>query len=77
METNIGMSECDKNVDNFYGRNFESPAAPAERLSTVSSPFLSIIALNIKSHLRQQKNRFHCLKSICDHIKNSNNESLI
>jgi hypothetical protein len=40
MEINIGISECDKNVDNYYGRNFGSHAAPAERLSTVSSPFM-------------------------------------
>ena len=43
MELNIGMSEWNKNVDNYNGRNFESHAAPAERLSTVSSPFLSYI----------------------------------
>ena len=29
-----------KNVDNYNGRNFKSHAAPAERLSTVSSPFM-------------------------------------
>ena len=40
MELNIGMSEWNKNVDNYNGRNFESHAAPAERLSTVSSPFM-------------------------------------
>ena len=40
MEINIGMSECNKNVDNNNGINFESHAAPAERLSTVSSPFM-------------------------------------
>ena len=40
MEINIGMSECDKNVDNYNSRNFESTTAPAERLSTVSSPFM-------------------------------------
>ena len=43
MEINIGNSECDKSVDNYYDRNFGSHTAPAERLSTVSSPFLSII----------------------------------
>ena len=49
MEINIGMSECHKNVDNYYGSNitvpilrFGSLAAPAERLSTVSSSFLSL-----------------------------------
>ena len=36
------MSECKKNVDNYNGRNFKSHAAPAERLSTVSSPFMVI-----------------------------------
>ena len=42
MEINIGNSECDKSVDNYYDRNFGSHTAPAERLSTVSSPFLSV-----------------------------------
>ena len=40
MEIDIGISECDKNVDNYYGRNIVSHTAPAERLSTVSSPFM-------------------------------------
>ena len=52
MEINIGMSECDKNVDNFYGRNFESPTAPAERLSTVSSPFM-VLKIRNKIFLNQ------------------------
>ena len=43
MEINIGISECDKNVDNYYGRNIGSHTAPAERLSTVSSLFMVII----------------------------------
>jgi hypothetical protein len=42
MEINIGISECDKNVDNYYRRNIESNTAPAERLSTVSSPFMVV-----------------------------------
>ena len=40
MEIDIGISECDKNVDNYYGRNIGSHTAPAEMLSTVSSPFM-------------------------------------
>ena len=40
MEINIGISECDKNVDNYYSRNIGCHTAPAERLSTVSSPFM-------------------------------------
>ena len=51
MEINIGMSECKtNNVDNYNGRNFKSHVAPAERLSTVSSPFMviSITALHIE-----------------------------
>ena len=40
MEINIGISECDKNVDNYYSRNIGSHTAPAERFSTVSSPFM-------------------------------------
>ena len=36
----MGVSECKKNVDDYNGRNFKSHAAPAERLSTVSSPFM-------------------------------------
>ena len=40
MEINIGISECEKNVDNYYGRNIGSHTAPAERLFTVSSPFM-------------------------------------
>ena len=42
MDINVGNSECDKSVDNYYDRNFGSHTAPAERLSTVSSPFLSV-----------------------------------
>ena len=49
MEINIGMSECNKNVNNYNGRNFESHAAPAERLSTVSSPFMVIIIVALKT----------------------------
>ena len=33
MEINIGISECDKNVDNYYGRNIGSHTTPAERLA--------------------------------------------
>ena len=40
MEINIGISECDKNVDNYYSRNIGSDTALAKRLSTVSSPFM-------------------------------------
>ena len=40
MEINIGISEFDENVDNYYGRNIGSHTALAERLSTVSSPFM-------------------------------------
>ena len=40
MEINIGISECNKNVDNYYGRNIGSHTAPAERLSTVSNPLM-------------------------------------
>ena len=41
LEINIGMSECKtNNVDNYNGRNFKSHVALAERLSTVSSPFM-------------------------------------
>ena len=43
MEINVGISECAKNVDNYCSRNFGSHAAPAERLSTVSIPFLSVV----------------------------------
>ena len=43
MEINVGISECDKNVDNYYGRNIVSHTAPDERLSTVSSPFMVFI----------------------------------
>ena len=42
MEINVGISEWAKNVDNYCSRNFGSHAAPAERLSTMSSPFLSV-----------------------------------
>ena len=54
------MSECDKNVDNYYGRNFEYHTVPAERLSTVSSPFLGLFCISsvlilIKSSSRMQK----------------------
>ena len=28
MEIDIGISECDKNVDNYYGRNIESLRRP-------------------------------------------------
>ena len=47
MEINIGISECDKNVDNYYGRNIGSHTAPAERLSTVSSPFMVLIIIGM------------------------------
>jgi hypothetical protein len=40
METNIGISECDENVDIYYCRNIGSHTVPAERLLTVSSPFM-------------------------------------
>ena len=36
---NIGISECDKTLD-YYGRNFESHAAAAEKLSTLLIPFM-------------------------------------
>ena len=43
MEINIGISECDRNVDYYYGRNIGSHTVPAKRLSTVSSPFMVVI----------------------------------
>ena len=49
MEINIGMSECKKYVDNYNGRNFKSHAAPAERLSTVSSPFMVTYKFQLKT----------------------------
>ena len=49
MEINIGNSECDKSVDNYYGRNFGSHTAPAERLSTVSSPFMVTLVVTFEN----------------------------
>ena len=43
-----------QNVDNYYGRNFGSHMAPAERLSTVSSPF--VITNQPKSQFLFHKN---------------------
>ena len=53
MELNIGVSEWNKNVDDYNGRNFESHAAPAEKLSTVSSPFMVFFKYKtIETHAR-------------------------
>ena len=52
MEINIGISECDKNVDNYYGRNIGSHTAPAERLLAVSSPFMVLKLLKVFKKLQ-------------------------
>ena len=43
-----------QNVDSYYGKKFGSHMAPAERLSTVSSPFLSVMKTWIVSSLDEE-----------------------
>ena len=57
MEIKIGISECDKNVDDYYGRNFDS-VEPLHGYQShgkfLQSHQYSIVIRNHSSHFKKE-----------------------